>query len=202
VGFGKKAPNLEPSSHFAHAKSEAIRVNESRNREGDKIMPDENADEITSRNGAELDRRRFFIKLGASSLAVAGAGAAAFAVQYLSPNVLYEASPVVSVGRPEHYPLDSVTLDPQFGIFIVRSAQGFYGLSAVCSHLGCLCVWKQDSGIIGCPCHGSAFQRDGSIIAGPAPKPLPWLRMWMTDNGELMVDRATKIAPNKEYVRV
>jgi len=163
------------------------------------------SDEVTEResNGGpvELNRRKFFIKLGAGSLAIAGAGASALALQYLSPNVLYEASPLVSVGRPEHYSADSVTLDPRFGIFIVRSAQGFYALSAVCSHLGCLTVWKQEAGVIACPCHGSTFKRDGSIIAGPAPKPMPWLRMWMTDDGELMVDRAAKVAPGKEYVQ-
>ncbi len=164
-------------------------------------MPDENADRRTDQEPAELNRRRFFTRLGAGSLAVAGAGASAFAVQYLSPNVLYEASPVVSVGRPEHYPLDSVSLDPRFGIFIVRSTEGFYALSAVCSHLGCLTVWKQESGTIACPCHGSTFQRDGSIIAGPAPKPLLWLKMWMTDDGELMVDRAAEVPPRKEFVR-
>jgi cytochrome b6-f complex iron-sulfur subunit len=164
-------------------------------------MPDENAGGNTDQEPAEPNRRKFFIRLGAGSLAVAGAGASAFAVQYLSPNVLYEASPVVSVGRPEHYPLDSVSLDPRFGIFIVRSTEGFYALSAVCSHLGCLTVWKPESGTIACPCHGSTFQRDGSIIAGPAPKPLLWLKMWMTDEGELMVDRAAKVPPRDEYVR-
>ena len=165
-------------------------------------MPDENAERDINREPAELNRRKFFIKLGAGSLAIAGAGASAFALQYLSPNVLYEASPVVSVGRAEHYPMDSVTLDPRFGIFIVRLQEGFYALSAVCSHLGCLCVWKQETTTIGCPCHGSAFNRDGSILAGPAPKPLPWLRMWKTDDGELMVDRVTKVAPKKEFVQV
>jgi cytochrome b6-f complex iron-sulfur subunit len=164
-------------------------------------MLDENPDRDRNQEPTELNRRKFFIRLGAGSLAVAGAGASAFAVQYLSPNVLYEASPVVSVGRPEHYPLDSVTLDPRFGIFIVRSTEGFYALSAVCSHLGCLTVWKQESGTIACPCHGSTFQRDGSMITGPAPKPLLWLRMWMTDDGELMVDRAANVPPRKEYVR-
>jgi cytochrome b6-f complex iron-sulfur subunit len=164
-------------------------------------MPGENADRDTNQEPAGLNRRKFFIRLGAGSLAAAGAGASAFAVQYLSPNVLYEASPVVSVGRPEHYPLDSVTLDPRVGIFIVRSMEGFYALSAVCSHLGCLTVWKQESGTIACPCHGSTFQRDGSMIAGPAPKPLLWLRMWVTDDGELMVDRAATVPPRKEYVR-
>src|ERR1700686_2479599 len=164
-------------------------------------MPDENVERDANRELAALDRRKFFIKLGAGSLAIAGVGAASFATQYLSPNVLYEASPLVSVGRPEHSPPHPVTLDPRFGIFIVRSTEGFYALSAVCSHLGCLTVWKQESGTIACPCHGSTFQRDGSIIAGPAPKPLLWLKMWLTDDGDLMVGRAAREPPRKEYVR-
>jgi cytochrome b6-f complex iron-sulfur subunit len=164
-------------------------------------MPEEKVHRDAVQEMVDLDRRKFFIRLGAGSLAVAGVGATAFAAQYLSPNVLYEASPLVSVGRPEHYPADSVTLDPRFGIFIVHANEGFYALSAVCSHLGCLTVWKEEAGTIACPCHGSFFQRDGSIIAGPAPKPLPWLRMWITDDGELMVDRSVKEAPRKEYVR-
>jgi len=165
-------------------------------------MPDEKADSHENYHGPDFSRRKFFVELGAGSLLVAGAGAAAFAAQYLSPNVLYEASPVVNVGRPDRYPEDSVTLDTRFGIFIIRAPEGFYALSAVCSHLGCLSVWKPESGTIACPCHGSIFGRDGSVTAGPAPKPLPWLRTWMTDDGDLMVDRATKVPAKKEYVKV
>src|ERR1700730_10600492 len=124
-------------------------------------MPDENVERNANRELAALNRRKFFIKLGAGSLAIAGVGAASFAAQYLSPNVLYEVSPLVGVGRPEHYPPDSVTLDPRFGIFIVRSSEGFYALSAVCSHLGCLTVWKQESETIPLSCSGRTFQRDG-----------------------------------------
>ena len=150
---------------------------------------------------SELNRRQFFVKLGAGSLAVAGMGGCVFGLQYLAPSVLYEASPIVNVGKPEHYPVDSVTLDPRYGIFVVRLQEGFYALSAVCTHLGCLSVWKPETGTIACPCHGSSFQRDGSVIAGPAPRPLPWLKMWATDDGNLMVDRANIVPPQNEYVR-
>ena len=51
------------------------------------------------RDGAALDRRRF-VKVGATSLGVAGLGACVFGFRYLSPIVLYEPSPIVSVGRP------------------------------------------------------------------------------------------------------
>jgi cytochrome b6-f complex iron-sulfur subunit len=162
--------------------------------------------EETEKNGgeggsADLNRRRF-IKFGTTSLAVVGLGACVFGVEYLSPNVLYEPSPVVNAGKPEHYPLESVTLDLRASIFVVHGKEGFYALSAVCTHLGCLCVWKQDGGVIACPCHGSSFQRDGSVIAGPAPRPLPWLKMWLGEDGSLMVDRSTQVAADNGFVQV
>ena len=148
-----------------------------------------------------LDRRRF-VKVGTTSLAVAGIGACAFGFRYLSPNVLYEPSPVVSVGKPEHFPVGTVTLDTRFSIFIVRLQEGFYALSAVCTHLGCLSAWKPETGTIACPCHGTAFRRDGAVMAGPAPQPLPWLKLWLNDDGNLMVDRSTTVAAHSEYVQV
>jgi cytochrome b6-f complex iron-sulfur subunit len=107
----------------------------------------------------------------------------------------------VNAGKPGGYPPDSVTLDPATGIFVVREAEGFFALSAVCTHLGCLTAWKPDLGIIACPCHGSKFNRDGTKITGPAPRPLPWLRMWLSDEGDLMVDRSNLIAA-REFVRI
>lgn len=49
----------------------------------------------------------------------------------------------------------------------------FKAFSAVCTHQGCL-VSSVADGQIRCPCHGSAFSAtDGSVLAGPAPSPLP-----------------------------
>jgi len=164
-------------------------------------MPDDQNQKNNEPENAAMDRRQF-VKVGATSLGVAGLGACVFGFRYLSPNVLYEPSPIVSVGRPERYTVGSVTLDPRFGIFVVRVAEGFYALSAVCTHLGCLSTWKPDAGVIACPCHGSTFQRDGSTIAGPAPAPLPWLKLWLGDDGLLMVDRSMTVAPRSEYLQV
>ncbi len=126
---------------------------------------------------------------------------AQFAYQFLSPNVLYEPSPIVNAGKPDRYPPDSVTLDPETAIYVVRGPEGYYALSAICTHLGCLTAFKSELGIIACPCHGSKFNRDGVKVAGPAPKPLPWLRMWLNDDGELMVDRSSPVS-SKQLVRV
>ncbi len=149
----------------------------------------------------EMSRRQFFVKLGMGSVAVATLGTAAFAYQYLSPNVLYEPSAIVDAGKPEQYPADSVTMDPKTAIYIVRTGEGFFALSAICTHLGCLTAYKPDLGIIACPCHGSKFNKDGIKIEGPAPKPLPWLHMWLSDEGNLMVDRSDALAI-KQLVRV
>jgi cytochrome b6-f complex iron-sulfur subunit len=149
----------------------------------------------------EFDRRAFFVKLGLGSLSIAAAGSVAFAYQYLSPNVLYEPSPIVNAGKPENYAVNSVTLDVNSGIYLIHAQEGFFALSAICTHLGCMTAWKPELGIIACPCHGSKFTRDGVKIEGPAPKPLPWLQTSISDEGDLMVDRSVTIRP-MQFVRV
>src|SRR5690242_12707214 len=115
-------------------------------RPGNRNMPE---DENT--NDADLSRRQFFVRVGLGSVAVAAMGTAVFGYQFLTPNVLYEPSPLVNAGKPESYSPESVTLDPQTGIFVVNSPQGFYALQATCTHLGCLTAWKPELGIIACP---------------------------------------------------
>ena len=50
----------------------------------------------------DVTRRASFIKIGLGSVAVAGCGAAVFGYQFLSPNVLYEPSPIVEMWNRAH----------------------------------------------------------------------------------------------------
>jgi Rieske Fe-S protein len=52
------------------------------------------------------------------------------------------------------------------------TAGRFVGLTAVCTHTGCI-VDKVVDGLIECPCHGSRYRLDGTVAAGPAPRALP-----------------------------
>ena len=148
---------------------------------------------------AESSRRQF-VQIGVGSMVVAGAGATVFGYEFLAPNVLYEPAPITNAGKPDRYPAGTVTQDQQAGIYIVHGPEGLYAMSVVCTHLGCLTAWKPELGIVACPCHGSKFRRDGSKIEGPAPRPLVWLKAWLSDEGDLLVDHSAPLE-QKQYVR-
>jgi glycine/D-amino acid oxidase-like deaminating enzyme/nitrite reductase/ring-hydroxylating ferredoxin subunit len=58
-----------------------------------------------------------------------------------------------------------------------------HAVSASCTHKGCIVTWNNAERTWDCPCHGSIFAADGSVIHGPTVEPLPsrklpknWLR--------------------------
>jgi menaquinol-cytochrome c reductase iron-sulfur subunit len=73
------------------------------------------------------------------------------------------------------------------GVWAVKQADGQVTVySPICPHLGCGFRWDQQDRLFKCPCHGSIFNIDGTVKAGPAPRPLDTLPA-KVENGDLLV---------------
>ena len=147
--------------------------------------------------GNGVTRRDFLNEMTLGALGIAGLGSVAVTYQYFSPNVLFEPPSTFRAGNPDLYPVHSVTFLQDQQVYIVRMPEGFYAVSAVCTHLGCITQWKPEADMIACPCHGSKFKPDGVKIEGPAPRPLPHFAISLTADGELLVDKLQIIKPSQ-----
>ena len=156
-----------------------------------------NVKELENAPTADEHRRRFLNQVATGALAVAGLGAAAVTYQFLSPNVLFEPSPTFRAGNPDLFPINSVTYLQAQQVYIVRLTEGFFAVSAVCTHLGCITQWKPEAEQIACPCHGSKFKSDGAKIEGPAPRSLPHFSIALAADGELIVDKLQTVKPDQ-----
>ena len=57
-------------------------------------------------------------------------------------------------------------------VVVGNTKRGYFALSAVCTHLGCLVDWNEKTQQLDCPCHAAKFDTQGDVLSGPAPKPL------------------------------
>ena len=136
---------------------------------------------------AELTRRKVLGVVTGSTLALAGVGTIITAVSYLRPNVLFEPATKFKVGRPENIQIGTLLVLPVQRLYVVHAERGFVALSAVCTHLGCMTRYLPPDKRIVCPCHGSMFDREGTVVGGPAPRPLERRHLEIVD-GDLWVD--------------
>lgn len=70
--------------------------------------------------------------------------------------------------------------------FVLKQGAEYFGISDVCTHMGCEVSWVGQDSRFECPCHGSQYDITGKNIAGPAPRPLPRFKTQLS-NGRLLV---------------
>lgn len=140
-----------------------------------------------------ITRRRFCQTAGIAACAAAAGGGTVVAADFLRPRVLFEPSRRFTAGPPRAFDPGEVITNEVERAYVIRQAVGFHAMSSVCTHLGCITRYRPDEGIIACPCHGSRFDLDGAVLAGPAPRPLHWLQMELSRQGEIVVDAAVEV---------
>ena len=144
---------------------------------------------------SDLNRREALGKITGAVFAVAGLGTAITTIKFLKPNVLFEPPTKFVVGRPDEIPVGTMIVMPEQKLYVVHSEAGFFAMSASCPHLGCMTRRIPGEGSFFCPCHGSRFDLEGSVTAGPAPAALTRLHLSL-ENGELIVDSARLVEPD------
>lgn len=122
------------------------------------------------------------------------------ALRLMVPRVLYEAPSAFKAGFPDEYIIGEVneTYKDEFRVWIVRESEGFYALSAICTHLGCTPRWASTEQKFKCPCHGSGYYKNGINFEGPTPRPLERLKITLADDGQILVDRNIKFLYEKQ----
>jgi cytochrome b6-f complex iron-sulfur subunit len=142
--------------------------------------------------GSLWSRRDFFGRLGWGGFTVfTGVSLLAF-VRSAFPRVLFTPPASFKAGFPNEYTIGEVSerFKQEQRVWIIREANGFYALFAKCTHLGCTPRWLKVEEKFKCPCHGSGFRKTGINFEGPAPRPMERFRIFLAEDGQLVVDKS------------
>ena len=142
---------------------------------------------------ASPDRRDFLWKVGCAALGVAAVEAAGATLRFAKAPVSYGPAQRRALGDLSRFPPGAPVYVEDAGVFVLRDGQGLRALSATCTHLGCTVRTDAESGGFVCPCHGSRYDKEGKVIAGPAPASLPFVRVDRDRRGRLIVDLSAPV---------
>ncbi|MBA3892202.1 MAG: Rieske 2Fe-2S domain-containing protein [Gemmatimonadales bacterium] len=138
---------------------------------------------------APPERRRFLTRLSVGLSAAVGAVLGLPVIGFLfapltrrEPRVWRPVGGVdeFEVGKTVTVRFDDASALPWAGVtartaaWLRREDQSrFIAYSVHCTHLGCPVRWVAAAELFLCPCHGGVYYADGTVSAGPPPKPLP-----------------------------
>jgi menaquinol-cytochrome c reductase iron-sulfur subunit len=136
----------------------------------------------------EIARRRFLEKLsvalGGVCAAMLGVPVVGFVIAPLFRKLKdtwisvgkiddFQIGRTVSVPFPDPSPLPWAGITAKGAAWLRRDRNGqFTAFSVNCTHMGCPVRWLPDAELFMCPCPGGVYYKDGTVAAGPPPKPL------------------------------
>lgn len=72
-------------------------------------------------------------------------------------------------------------------VAVYNTGEDLIVMENVCTHMGCQTSWNSFDTSWDCPCHGSRYNPDGSVLRGPATGPLPRLK-YRIDGDVIILD--------------
>jgi Rieske Fe-S protein len=128
---------------------------------------------------APIPRRRMLLFLGAGVLATgAGLGVLLEACAPAAPvSVTLQVNPsTLPPGVPTEVPFsmtNSSGATVQSSMWLLKESDGsIVAYDPRCTHAQCAYKWVDAEQKFKCNCHGGEFAKDGTVLAGPPPKPL------------------------------
>jgi menaquinol-cytochrome c reductase iron-sulfur subunit len=124
-----------------------------------------------------VPRRRVLVLMGAGALA-AGGGLSVLLEGCASPPVTVTldvdpASLVVGTPTEVEFTLGSGGSSVPASAWLVKSATGeVTAFDPRCTHALCAYGWSETGRRFSCQCHEGSFALDGTVLAGPPPRPL------------------------------
>jgi len=147
--------------------------------------------------GSGMGRRKIFFSLGWLLVGLASAGVSWMGGRFLSGNPNHLPFEPVKFGLPEDHPPGTAIRKNK--VVLLRDKDGFWAITAVCTHLGCQPAFLQEQGIFVCPCHGSRFDAEGRVLAGPATKDMDLAALRIDGQGNLVAYPKEKVRPGYRF---
>ncbi|HEU0140831.1 MAG TPA: Rieske 2Fe-2S domain-containing protein [Bryobacteraceae bacterium] len=107
--------------------------------------------------------------------------------------------PMRAIARAGEIPVGGVKIFQYPGehdnCILVRTGQDEYvAYSQKCTHLSCAVYYAREANRLECPCHEGYFSiRDGSVLQGPPPRPLP--RVVLDRRGDELIATGIEMKP-------
>ena len=137
-----------------------------------------------------ISRRHFLQVVAAAGAATALTGCGS------GNNGSAEAFGDASAGNVSALAVGRLEAVPNTPAFIGRDADGLYAMTATCTHAGCDMISAGSitaQGIV-CNCHGSVFDKDGSVISGPAKSALEHFAVTVDASGNITVHGGSSVS--------